>query len=90
MHSFFPNLLKYNSVFSGDQLCPTLCNPMDCSTPGFPAHYQLPELAQTHVISKVQKKIFFHYLCCLNKVKVELPQCKPMQFLKSAKEPFWV
>ena len=25
------------------------CNPMDCSTPGFPVHHQLPELAQTHV-----------------------------------------
>ena len=29
--------------------CLTLCNPMDCSTPGFPVHHQLPELAQTHV-----------------------------------------
>ena len=25
------------------------CNPMDCSTTGFPAHHQLPKLAQTHV-----------------------------------------
>jgi len=31
------------------QSCPALCNPMDCSTPGFPVHHQLPELAQTHV-----------------------------------------
>ena len=31
------------------QLCPTLCDPMDCSTPGFPVHHQLPKLAQTHV-----------------------------------------
>ena len=31
------------------QSCPTLCNSMDCSTPGFPVHHQLPELAQTHV-----------------------------------------
>ena len=31
------------------QSCPALCNPMDCSTPGFPVLYQLPELAQTHV-----------------------------------------
>ena len=31
------------------QLCLTLCNPMDCSTPGFPIHHQLLELAQTHV-----------------------------------------
>ena len=27
----------------------TLCDPMDCSTPGFPVHHQLPEVAQTHV-----------------------------------------
>ena len=34
---------------SFSQLCPTLCDPMDCSTPGFPVHHQLPKLAQTHV-----------------------------------------
>ena len=31
------------------QSCPTLCDPMDCSTSGFPVHHQLLELAQTHV-----------------------------------------
>ena len=31
------------------QLCPALCDPMDCSTPGLPAHHRLPELAETHV-----------------------------------------
>ena len=31
------------------QSCPTLCNSMDCSTPGFHVYHQLPELAQTHV-----------------------------------------
>ena len=31
------------------QSCLILIDPMDCSTPGFPAHHQLPELAQTHV-----------------------------------------
>ena len=31
------------------QSCPTLYDPMDCSTPGFPVHHQLPEPAQTHV-----------------------------------------
>ena len=31
------------------QSYPSLCDPMDCSMPGFPVHYQLPELAQTHV-----------------------------------------
>ena len=34
---------------SGVQSCPMLCDPMDCSTPGFSVHHQLPELAQTHV-----------------------------------------
>ena len=33
----------------GPQSCPTLCDPMDCSTPGFFVHHHLPELAQTHV-----------------------------------------
>ena len=31
------------------QSCPTLCNPMDYSMPGLPAHHQLQELTQTHV-----------------------------------------
>ena len=30
------------------QSCLTLCDPMDCSTPGFPVHHQLPEFSRTH------------------------------------------
>ena len=30
------------------QSCPTLCDPMKCSTPALPVHHQLPELTQTH------------------------------------------
>ena len=37
---------KFNSA---GQSCPTLCNPMDCSTPGLPVYHQLLELTQTHV-----------------------------------------
>ena len=40
------NLFHFSSV---TQSCPTLCNPMDCSTPGFPVLHHLPELAQIHV-----------------------------------------
>ena len=42
------NLLRkyYCSV---TQSCPTLCDPMDCSMPGFPVLYHLPEFALTHV-----------------------------------------
>ena len=38
--------VQFSSV---TQLCLTLCDPMDCSTPVFPVHHQIPELAQTHV-----------------------------------------
>ena len=37
------------SVSSVTQSCPTLCNPMDCSTPGLLVHHQPPESTQTHV-----------------------------------------
>ena len=43
---FFPLMLLFSSVA---QSCLTLCNLMDCSTPEFPVHHQLSELAQTHV-----------------------------------------
>ena len=36
-------------ISSVAQLCLTLCDPMDCSMPGFLVHHQLPELAQTRV-----------------------------------------
>ena len=38
--------VQFSSV---TQSCPTLCNPMNHSTPGLPAHHQLPEFTQTHV-----------------------------------------
>ena len=39
----------FHQFSSVTQLGPTLCDPMDCSTPGFPVHHQLPEPTQTHV-----------------------------------------
>ena len=43
-------LLKQAVQFSSvTQSCLTLCDPMDCSVPGFPVHHQFLELAQTHV-----------------------------------------
>ena len=38
--------LQFSSVA---QLCPTLYDPMDCSTPGLPVHHQLPKFTRTHV-----------------------------------------
>ena len=46
----FFNLEYYSVQFSSvAQSCPTLCDPMNRSTPGLPVHHQLPELTQTHV-----------------------------------------
>ena len=43
-------LHKYSVQFSSvAELCPTLCDPMNHSTPGLPVHHQLPEFTQTHV-----------------------------------------
>ena len=39
----------FSSVSSVTQLCPTLCNPVNCSMSVFPVHHHLPELTQTHV-----------------------------------------
>ena len=42
--------MQWHTQFSSvTQLCLTLCDPMDYSTPGFPVHHQLLEPAQTHV-----------------------------------------
>ena len=43
------NMLSAAAAGKSLQLCPTLCDPMNCSMPGFPVHHQLPELAQTYV-----------------------------------------
>ena len=41
-----PSSVQFSSVA---QSCPTLCNPVNHSTPGLPVHHQLPEFSQTHV-----------------------------------------
>ena len=46
---FWPPSFILVSVSSVTQSCSTLCDPMDCSTPGLPVHHQLLELTQTHV-----------------------------------------
>ena len=44
--NLWPVSVQFSSVA---QLCPTLCDPMNHSTPGLPVHHQLPEFTQTHV-----------------------------------------
>ena len=53
--------VQFSSV---TQLCLTLCDPIDCSTPGFPVHHLLPEPTQTrvhHVSDAIQSS---HHLLC--------------------------
>ena len=53
-------MFQFSSVA---QSCPTLCNTMDCSSPGLPVHHQLPESTQTHV-HQVGNAIHHLILCC--------------------------
>ena len=52
--------VQFSSV---TQLCPTICDPMDCSIPGFPVHPQFLELAQTHVHKSIMPSKHL-ILCC--------------------------
>ena len=42
-------ILQFSSVQFSRSVCPTVCDPMNRSTPGLPVHHQLPEFTQTHV-----------------------------------------
>ena len=55
-----PIFTLFSSV---SQSCPTLCDPMDYSTPGFPVHHQLLEFTLTHVIESVMPSNSL-FLCC--------------------------
>ena len=48
-HIFHFTPLPPSQFSSVAQSRPTLCDPMDCSMPGFPVHHQLPEIALIHV-----------------------------------------
>ena len=70
------NTVQFTSVA---QSCLTLCNLMDCSTPGFPAHYEHLELAQTHV----------HQLGDAIKISDALSSCPPPAFNLSQHQGFF-
>ena len=67
-------MVQYNGIFSSvqfssvSQSCPTLCNPMNRSTPGLPVDHQFPEPTQTHahrVGDAIQHLILCHPLLLL-------------------------
>ena len=49
IYTYIYNMKYFCCYCSVTQWFPALCNPMDCSTPGFPVLHHLPEFAQTHV-----------------------------------------
>ena len=54
-HNYYTQRPQHIEEESSDQIrsvaqsCPTLCNPMNCSTPGLPVQHQLPEFTETHI-----------------------------------------
>ena len=64
-HCLTQILMSYVFIFlsSFTQLCPTLCDPMDCSTPGLPVHHQLRSLPKLLSIESVMPSNHV-ILCC--------------------------
>ena len=60
------------------QSCPTFCDPMDCSTPGFPVHYQLQGLVHIHVNSAIKPSPVVPFSCCLKSFPASgsFPRCQ--------------
>ena len=58
-HDLGAKRIKFSSI---TQSHPTLCDPMDCSTPGFPVHHQLPELLKLTFIELVM--LSSHLILC--------------------------
>ena len=76
------------------QSCPTLCDPMNRSTPGLPVHHQLPEFTQTWFIESVMPSshlILCHPLLLLQRIfptqgsNPGLPHCKQILYQLSHK-----
>ena len=69
---------KFSSI---SQSCPTLCDPTDCSMPGFPVHHQLPELTQTMSIDQ---------WCHLSISSSVIPRSSCLQSLPASRYVQWV
>ena len=58
------------------QSCPTLCDPMNRSTPGLPVHHQFPEFTQTHVHRVGDAVQPSHPLLSPSPLALNLSQCQ--------------
>ena len=73
--------VQFNSVA---QSCLTLCDPMDSSTPGFPVHHQLPELAQTQSIKSVMPSSYLILCRPLSSCPQSFPASGLFQYVSSS------
>ena len=86
------NIYMFESIFiiefsSVAQLCPTLCNPMNCSTPGLPVHHQLLEFTKTHVHRVGDAIQLSHPLSSPSPPAVNSSQCESLfQWVNSSHE----
>ena len=74
------------------QLCPTLCDPMNCSTPGLLVHHQLPESTQTHVHrvgDAIQPSHLCHPLLLLPSVPPSIRVCSNESALHIRWPKYW-
>ena len=84
--------------FSSDaQSCPTLCDPMNRSTPGLPVHHKLPEFTQTHIhrVGDAFQQVHYHSVCyilpevVLEKTLESPLDCKEIQPVHSERDQPW-
>ena len=93
MESSQATTIHFLSCCSVAKSCPTLCSPMDCSTPGFSVLHYLPEFAQTHVHWPILK----HSLIWLSILLLLIHHSKiysrhtqvPMVYLNHVLRLFW-
>ena len=82
-NTFWKSWAFHCCYFSVTKPCTTLCDPADCSTPGFPVHH-FPELAQTHVHWVNDSFQTIHLLSPSSPPALSLPQCQGL-VLKSSR-----
>ena len=71
------------------QLCPTLCGPMNRSTPGLPVHHQLPEFTQTHPLSRWCHPAISSFVVPFSSCPQSLPASEFFSTLHMRRPKYW-
>ena len=81
-----PRSIQFSSV---TQLYPTLCDPMDCRTPGLPVHHQFPESNSTESVRLFNHFIICHPLHLLSSIFPSIRVFSNESFLRIRKPKHW-